>query len=858
MSDNILMNALSSRAMPSFIARSILRVFASVHAAASRRKIARGSTEDIRPEIPVYIMEGYHGGMLYWDWLILRKGGRWRSFIWPAVGVPLLARAEKGIPVTLELDAPTFRHMARNQKKAFSRLKSLAASGMIDIVNGTFSQPLLSTISGESAIRQFELGLKAISQTTGFKVLSYACQEPCFCSQLPQILKGFSIPYALIRTHWAPFGKEKGIDSPVISWNGPDGSSVTAVPRYGWMDYANRGDMYPGFMRGNLSGAHCSQWNRKWIEASARDASRTRTVPLLISAMEDLSPHESPIPSSQGLSRMNGIRFITLGSFIKENLTASMENLPAVRLTSDDFRMSLPWGLEADALIIARDSAESALLTAERADAFFSLIKGANRERDINELWEKLLTAQHHDFHLCGPWLSLAHGKPISAYARDLCREVEFSAEGLAEEALIGLVKPSDTDNTGSRSLVLFNPHARKTKNVFLIPGAWEVNDNGTNIPAQIETDGTYIYREIPALGIEVLGLRKAAAKSVAGHEGNCLSFENEFYRASISKGFLSISAGDCSLLSSGCYFSVGMGGHVLDSKKTTGIPGLTACGDILSRWETSGTTTDMPFTQTFMLYRKLPRIDVEVSFQFDDGMSFGPGPSDGRGFYAMNALKLCACFPMTEGMVIRSSPFISEKTDLEIFIGNNWAGIEREGSGLAVICPGARGFYYEKNTGVLKLVLAWSPASWMYASDDSFTPNGSKYVRLNGNYTFHYSLLPYRERIEAVRCAEEIRLPEYCFITGGTASTEARLKSGLFSVEPDEVVLTALLTRRGRLFGRLFNPAGHAIEASLISDMPLEITVCDMDFSSEKPVPDGRINMRPYGIQTIGICDGS
>jgi hypothetical protein len=96
-------------------------------------------------------------------------------------------------------------------------------------VNGTYSQPLLQTISGESVIRQFEHGLRAISETAGCRVKAYACQEPCFCSQLPQILSGFSIPYALVRTHWAPFGEEQGCYSPSVAWMGPYGIQTIGI-----------------------------------------------------------------------------------------------------------------------------------------------------------------------------------------------------------------------------------------------------------------------------------------------------------------------------------------------------------------------------------------------------------------------------------------------------------------------------------------------------------------------------------------------------------------------------------------------------------------------------------------------------
>lgn len=861
MSDNTFLKMVSSRHTPLILARNILRLFACFHSFTSCRQRKEPPVKNISLKSPVYIMEGYHGGVLYWDWLILRKGGLWKNLIWPAVGESLLYRAGKqGIPLVLELDAATFRYMAENQYIAFSRLKNLINNGRIEIVNGTFSQPLLQTISGEAIIRQFEHGLRTIRETTGFKVSAYACQEPCFCSQLPQILNGFSIPYALIRTHWAPFGEETGINSGFIRWEGPDGSSVMAVPRYDWMDYSNRNDLHKGVLRGNISGAHSSQWNKKWLELSSCLAKDMGTVPMLISAMEDLSPHESPIPVSVGLATQASIHFTTLSSFFKENAARHhYENVPVKRFSSDDFTMSLPWGLEGDSLISARDNAESALFTAERIDALAHANGADSREKELFNALEKLLTAQHHDFQLCGPWLSLAHDKPISVFAEELCHEAQISAETVTRDSLKYLLSNIKTTEVDKSCLILFNPHARKVGDVFHIPGTWHVTEKDTVLQSQTDINKTSFYHEIPPLGLNVLNLDRIGFQAGCYQTKSDLSFDNGFYNASMIKGLLSISAGNLTLLDNGSFFSVSINGRLIDSKESVNTPVVvTADGDIFCRWELSGTLAGMSYTQTYTFYKKLARIDVETEFAFDKNQTFGPESTDGKGFYSMDGRKLCVCFPACQGILIRSAPFIVEETASETFIGNNWAGIESDGIGLAVICPGARGFHYDKDTGILRLVLAWSPSSWMYASDDSFSPNGSKFVRLKGNHRFRYSLLPYKNRLEAIKCAEETRLPVSSAVGSQTPSANPPDKFSFFSVIPDEVLLSSLFVRHGRIFGRLYNPTGSTLEAEIVSGLPLEISTYDMALDTGTPVSDGRIRLRPYGVQTIGIHAGS
>ena len=144
------------------------------------------------------------------------------------------------------------------------------------MVNGAYSQPFLRTLSGESVLHQFDHELSAIERALGVMVTSYASQEPCFCPQLPQILSGYGIQQALVRTHWAPFGEEAAHDALLVNWEGPDGSAVRAVPRQGWMDYETRRDLYPGALRANLTGSQTSEWTEAKL---GRMASGRRWLP---------------------------------------------------------------------------------------------------------------------------------------------------------------------------------------------------------------------------------------------------------------------------------------------------------------------------------------------------------------------------------------------------------------------------------------------------------------------------------------------------------------------------------------------------------------------------------------------------
>ncbi len=73
-------------------------------------------------------------------------------------------------------------------------------NGRIEFVNPNYAQPYCYNISGESIIRQFAYGMAKVKGHFPDAVFStYSCEEPCFTSSLPAILKGFDFKYGVLR-----------------------------------------------------------------------------------------------------------------------------------------------------------------------------------------------------------------------------------------------------------------------------------------------------------------------------------------------------------------------------------------------------------------------------------------------------------------------------------------------------------------------------------------------------------------------------------------------------------------------------------------------------------------------------------
>ncbi len=874
-----LLRVLASPWMPGRLAEALVRTFAAwqarqlaradtAHADAAHASAAHDSGASTAPPLPgeesgpIYLMDGYHGGIPFWDWLLLPRGGFWNKLLWPAVGEVIVRRArEMGLPAVLEIDGYTFPVMATDQPQELARLREAASAGTIELVNGTYTQPFLRSLSGEAIIRQFTHGQAAIEGALGVEVSSYASQEPCFCAQLPQILSGFGYQWALVRTHWAPFGEEAAHNAPLVRWQGPDGSVVLATPRHTWMDYGTRRDLHPGSLRGNLTGSHTCQWT---IDALGRlhDLAVERgTGPPLLSKLEDLSPTESPTADAPALTATPGVKLTTLSGYCRTALAdREPKDLPLWQPTADDLPLDLPWGLEGDSLMQARDRAEAALLVAERADAAAQALGRPSREQELDAAWRDLLLAQHHDLHVCGPWLSRAHGKPMSEVGRDVAGRAATKATRIRDAALEFILDRVDTARFDGHPLLVFNPEALPRQAVVTVPLPGDTGAGGTildgdqALPSQSHGEGLSFLCSLPPFGWRVYELQDGPEESgydaIAGFE-----FQNGHLHASLDPdGALTLSSGGRTLLEGGATLRVWRQGRWWESTEGDTTRELVASGPVFVQWRVRGSVGGIGYVQSWVFYRALSRLDATVTLDFGDGAHFGPQPEDGAGYYAADEHKLCACFPLgSGGQVVRDGPFLLSNCTRKRFIGGRWAAVEHEGGGLAVLAPGARGYTHDGESGVLQRVLAWSPSSWIYASDDSVTPGGSRYARLRGQHTFHYALLPYRQRAEVVTGGSR-----YCLLPPavvGTSSQGDLPSSGsLLHVEGSPVEMSALCVRQGIPHARLWNASGEEQETIIHGGRGCQMHTVDLRLQDGEHLDGGRLRLRPWGVQTVRL----
>lgn len=871
------LSLLTSRRVPAFLLRGIVRTAVGILRARmvreDRRQAAAPPTHPA-PAGPLYLVDGYHGGVVFWDWLVLPGGGLWYLYNWPLCLQPAVERAlqDPRFKVVLDLDAFTFEEMARKAPAAIRQMQEALRAGRLEIVNGTYAQPLALSVSGEALIRHLAHGLDAIRRTLGAEVEIFYSQEPACFPQLPQILGGFGFRGVVLRTQWAAFGTDPACDASVVRWQGPDGSVIPTVPRYTFQHYDRLRADHPGLPNMALAAGEKPDWHPSSLAAFEAAARQRGIAHPLATDLKDTNLPDAPLSCAFELAAMDNVRFVTLTEYFRQ----VPEEGPRVSWGPDDIPSTLPWGLQGEVLIRARTEAEGALLLAERLDAVAYLLGRESEAARLAEAWKHLCLAQHHDLHVCGPWHSRRHGKSMAEVGVEFADAARQAAEEVSHAALEYLAGYPDGD------LVVFNPSLWPRREygevpIYLVEGrinplhrtnpvlhgappALQLVDDGEEIPCQWVPVGEGEWRvgftlDLPALGYRAL--RLAPRQSAPGNE----PFRNPWYEATVHPdGSLTLEAEGRPLVGAGNFFTVWRDGAWHDSRRSVRRVEVVEDGPVYRRFLVEGEIAGVAFRQTVTLYRELARIDGCLVLDFGpEGVYLGPQPEDeepGRAMAIQDEKKLCLAFASPLRTVWCDSPFLVHPTRMERVIGLHGVGLEDEGGrGVALFHRGTPGYHLDVQNGLLCNVLAWGPRRWVYASDNSITRGKSRYTALRGRHRYEYAILPYTRRLEALRAALDFRLPVQGRWTAGPPG--GRTGGSFLTVEPEEVLPTALFVDGGRVYLRLWNASEREIRATV--RMNGEATVRPVNLRLQEvapPLPDG-VPLPPWGIQTVEIVSG-
>lgn len=330
----------------------------------------------------LYFVDGYHGGT--WGHMPL---GAWRDIL------EALERHPEW-KISLDIEPISWDDLKRTDPYSYAKLaeylKDAGIRPRVEMVAGSYAQPFAWAISGESNIRHLLRGRELIEQHfPGIALDTYAVQEPCWTSSMPQILRSLGFKRAVLKNSTCWGGYASGFDAELVEWIGPDGTSIPCVPRYACEDlFGCHAIESAGYQLKGHDGdvPDMRAFVRKCLEQGILRPSGM--------CLQDLGWQAGPWLNE------NHVQFVTWREYVEEIVKAPAGSW---RLTQEDIRCVLPWG-EGTLQRLAREvrRAENRILVAEKVAAIAkALWRSGCRLEALQEAWDKLLYSQHHDIWIC-------------------------------------------------------------------------------------------------------------------------------------------------------------------------------------------------------------------------------------------------------------------------------------------------------------------------------------------------------------------------------------------------------------------------------------------------------------------------
>jgi alpha-mannosidase len=829
-----------------------------------------------------YFVDGFHGGIY----------GHYPSGYTSFLVAQL--KANPNWKVNLEIEPETWDVVRTADPEAYAAFKAMiedqTTAGRIEVVNPSYAQSYLFHSSGESAIRQFDFGIRKLrSHFPGIRFSTYSSEEPCFTSCLPPLLKSFGYEFAVLKnpnTCWGGYTSKHGGE--LVNWVGPDGTRMLTVPRYAcetleanscWQTIAYRNS--PAYIDACLE-----QGIQHPVGMCLQDAG-WRGGPWIGKTPEKIKGIRS--------------RYVTWRDYF-QNIS--------VKKTSDDWRVSqedvkpgLMWGAQV-LQRIARQSreAEHRLLAAEKLAAMAFVDAGRpSAAHGFDLAWPNVLLSQHHD---C--WIVPYNGRLGNTWADQVRRWTSLanSVSDLAQNRSVDALLGGEGSRRG-RFVRLFNPSATLLDAVVPVPvpftdkpsRATSATSAGRRFGTQIAASDTpgqnilLVRAVVPPLGYVTVELRddlKATEAPVTAESSETsVVLESDLYRIEFDPQeggtIKSLVAKQCAGrefvdLTNERRFNE-LRGHFYDqggfrsSADQAAKVRIVESGPLRATAEVAGTIAGHPFVQRVSLSQGSPVIDCRVRIDWQGSPRIGEfeekeGFKNRRRAAYDDRFKLLVLFPTKLGdqRISKGAPFDVCESRLSDTFYNTWENIKNnvildwvdvtDGAGehgMALFCDHTTSYAHGPKHPLGLTIQYAGKGLW-----------GRDY-RVDGPTEVRYALMPHVGRWDKASVpalAESWQEPP----TGAGARGGQRPVRSLIDPGPSGWTVPAMYEQDGMLFVRLFNVAGDgsARELGIGFDAgKAEVVELDGRVVEElKPATNEsgkrtiRLQIPRFGIRTLRFSD--
>ncbi|MEW6742167.1 MAG: glycosyl hydrolase-related protein [Planctomycetota bacterium] len=437
-----------------------------------------------------------------------------------------MANRPPHVKTCINLDARAYEFMAEKFPEVTERLKTYLAAGKVELIGGSYGQPMGTSISGESNIRQIVVGRELIQRVLGYPMVTFLEEEEFTHPQIPQIaaLAGFRYASLAQLDTWGRAGCPR-LDLNTLLWQGIDGTTIPCVPKNALFGYAPEPER---------------------LAASLEFKQLATLGKPLIFAWEEFG-WESPeqpayLTSPARYQKLQSVEFVTLREYLDKY---GAQGRKTIYLPMDAWNKSLTWGLGGDQIRILDRKVDSLLLAAELFDVIATALGERSHVEALEAAWRDLLASQSHDVGLCeySRWQGdrMAPFDRIEDYHSFTWGTIGYNHLSAAQkqgQAVLDAVTKSLADRVdsastahGQRALTVFNPQGWPRSDVVttgrlypLPPGCREIvvrDRGGAVVPSQMvkasrDPEGNLVVAEVAFQARDVPS---------AGYDTNYLDF---------------------------------------------------------------------------------------------------------------------------------------------------------------------------------------------------------------------------------------------------------------------------------------------------------------------------------------------
>ena len=457
------------------------------------------------------------------------------------------------VKTCINLDARAYEFMAEKFPEVAQRLKKYLAEGKVELIGGSYGQPMGTMFSGESNIRQIVVGWETIRKALDYEMATFLEEEEFTHPQIPQIVAGAGFRYASLAQvdTWGRAGCPVQ-EFNAIAWKGIDGTAIPTIPKNSLFGYS------PDL--------------KKLASSAAFKKLQGLGKPLIFTWEEfgwESPEHPSYLTAPakyKEFAEKTPVEFVTCKEYLDKYGANPKES---IYLPMDAWNKSLTWGLGGDQLRILDRKVEALLLAAERFDAIASTLGAPTQAGLLEKAWRDLLASQSHDVGLCeySRWegdrmapldrIEDYHNFTWGTIGYNHLDAAQKQGQAALDVSLGHLVKRinSEAGKHGPRAVTVFNPSAFQRSDLVLTGRIYPIAEKvagvivrdraGRVLPSQIvkadrDTQGNltmasvaFAAEKVPSVGYDTYYLEftpgpAAAPPSALRFDELRLTLENE------------------------------------------------------------------------------------------------------------------------------------------------------------------------------------------------------------------------------------------------------------------------------------------------------------------------------------------